>query len=275
MNSDTIWFPETNEKEILYIVKNMKKSVFAGLDRHKEEAKKIDTNTKYSSGYDDSKWRCSNIDRDLSNCQYSYVYKDSCGWNVDIDYRPFDAYSYESGSAERKLVETFCRGWRDEAITKAVMTRLLNEWKRKEKQKEDITETNEQKIAQIIMVLRPHVIQELDLRKAKLQQDPDYDDSKWNYEASRSLDNCTFHYSNKSMLLGDVYWYHPFRLENYEVGSAEYDLIENIRHEDDLDSIKEAAMARLLGEWKEREERIRRKKRIRTNPAHPSTVGRK
>lgn len=132
MNSDTIWFPEINEETILYIVKKMKKSVFTGLDHHKEEAKKSDTKTPYSSGYDDSKWECSNIYRDLSNCQYRYVYKDSCGWNVGIDYRPFDVYSYESGSAERKFVETLCRECKDETIAKVVMTRLLNEWKLKE-----------------------------------------------------------------------------------------------------------------------------------------------
>ena len=45
MNSDTMWLSETDEETISYIVKNMKKSVFTGLDRYKEEAKKSDTNT--------------------------------------------------------------------------------------------------------------------------------------------------------------------------------------------------------------------------------------
>ena len=40
MNSDTIWLSETDEETILYIVKNMKKSVFAGLDHYKTIKKK-------------------------------------------------------------------------------------------------------------------------------------------------------------------------------------------------------------------------------------------
>ena len=131
MDSDTIQLPKTNEEKISYIVKTMKKSVFAGLDRYKDEAKKSDTDKSYSPlGYNDSKWMC-DISRDFSYCKYMYSYNRS-GWSYNIAYHPFDAYSYESGSAERKLVETFCRECRDETIAKAVMTRLLNEWKQKE-----------------------------------------------------------------------------------------------------------------------------------------------
>lgn len=128
MNSDTIQLPKTNEEKISYIVKTMKKSVFAGLDRCKEEAKKKVANSHYSFGYDDLKFDCY-ISRDLSECLYRYNYQ---RWGYDIYCRPFSAYSYESGSAERKLVETLCNECRDETIAKAVMTRLLNEWKQKE-----------------------------------------------------------------------------------------------------------------------------------------------
>lgn len=128
--------------------------------------------------------------------------------------------------------------------------------------KEYIPETKMQKITQVSKVLRPHVFRELDLRKEKIQHDPDYDDSKWSFEAFESLDDCAFHYSDKSTLFGGIYWYYPFRLENYELGSPEYEVIEKIRYGEAADTITKAAMARLLNEWKQKEESACRKKRI-------------
>lgn len=107
-------------------------------------------------------------------------------------------------------------------------------------------EVTAQKIDQIVNVLKPQVFKELDGRKAKMRHETEYDDSKWNCKVFEGLDNCRFHYDNKSTLLGELYLYHPFRLENYEIGSSEYEIVESMRYENE--TVKKSVMETLLRE---------------------------
>lgn len=121
-------------------------------------------------------------------------------------------------------------------------------------------EVTAQKIDQIVNVLKPQVFKELDGRKAKMRHETEYDDSKWNCKVFEGLDNCRFHYDNKSTLLGELYLYHPFRLENYEIGSSEYEIVESMRYENE--TVKKSVMETLLREWCKKEEAARSQERI-------------
>lgn len=121
-------------------------------------------------------------------------------------------------------------------------------------------EVTAQKIDQIVNVLKPQVFKELDGRKAKMRHETEYDDSKWNCKVFEGLDNCRFHYDNKSTLLGELYLYHPFRLENYVIGSSEYEIVESMRYENE--TVKKAVMETLLREWCKKEEAARSQERI-------------
>ena len=125
---------------------------------------------------------------------------------------------------------------------------------------EHLPETNTKKIDQIVNVLKPQVFKELDGRKAKMRHETEYDDSKWNCKVFEGLDNCRFHYDNKSTLLGELYLYHPFRLENYEIGSSEYEIVESMRY--DNETVKKSVMETLLREWCKKEEAARSQERI-------------
>lgn len=125
---------------------------------------------------------------------------------------------------------------------------------------EHLPETNTKKIDQIVNVLKPQVFKELDGRKAKMRHETEYDDSKWNCKVFEGLDNCRFHYDNKSTLLGELYLYHPFRLENYEIGSSEYEIVESMRYENE--TVKKSVMETLLREWCKKEEAARSQERI-------------
>lgn len=127
-------------------------------------------------------------------------------------------------------------------------------------------EVTAQKIDQIVNVLKPQVFKELDGRKAKMGYETEYDDSKWNCKVFEGLDNCRFHYDNKSTLLGELYLYHPFRLENYEIGSSEYEIVENMRYENE--TVKKAVMETLLREWCKKEEAARSQERINERIQH-------
>ena len=129
-----------------------------------------------------------------------------------------------------------------------------------------LPETNTQRIAQIVTVLKPQVFEELDGKKAKMGHETEYDDSKWNYKVSKNLNDCRFSYNNKAAFLGDMYRYYPFRLENYENGSSEYEAVESMRYEDD--AIKKAVMETLLREWCKKEEAARSQKRINERVQH-------
>ena len=131
---------------------------------------------------------------------------------------------------------------------------------------EHLPETNTQKIDQIVNVLKPQVFKELDGRKAKMGYETEYDDSKWNCKVFEGLDNCRFHYDNKSTLLGELYLYHPFRLENYEIGSSEYEIVESMRYENE--TVKKAVMEKLLNEWCKKEEAARSQERINERIQH-------
>ena len=121
-------------------------------------------------------------------------------------------------------------------------------------------EVTAQKIDQIVTVLKPQVFKELDSRKARMGYETEYDDSKWSYKVFGGLDNCSFHYDNKSTFLGELYLYYPFRLENYEIGSSEYEIIENMRYEDE--TVKRSVMEILLREWCKKEEAARSQERV-------------
>lgn len=121
-------------------------------------------------------------------------------------------------------------------------------------------EVTAQKIDQIVTVLKPQVFKELDSRKARMGYETEYDDSKWSYKVFGGLDNCSFHYDNKLTFLGELYLYYPFRLENYEIGSSEYEIIENMRYEDE--TVKRSVMEILLREWCKKEEAARSQERI-------------
>ena len=73
-------------------------------------------------------------------------------------------------------------------------------------------EVTAQKIDQIVNVLKPQVFKELDGRKAKMRHETEYDDSKWNCKVFEGLDNCRFHYDNKSTPFGRTVFVSSFSL---------------------------------------------------------------
>lgn len=131
--SEGLVLPETNEEKIVFIVNTLRESVFEALDLKKEEL----MNEK-NSDYKDSNWTYDTCWSEwywsLGQCNYTYLTS-----HAFATYKPFYAPNYDENSLEWKLVENLCDECRDSTdaknystIAKAVMARLLTEWRQKE-----------------------------------------------------------------------------------------------------------------------------------------------
>lgn len=130
------------EQKVSEIVDALQDHVFQGLDSKKKDL--MDNCTDYS----DSNWSYT-ISKDLSilaNCKYEYNpdnNQSSCDNmsygknNMDAKrnlYYPFNEEKYLSDSPEHhKVVKDLCSNCRNKVVVEAIMRRLLDNWKQKEK----------------------------------------------------------------------------------------------------------------------------------------------
>lgn len=112
---------EVTAQKIDQIVNVLKPQVFKELDGRKA---KIGHETEY----DDSKWNYK-VSKNLNDCRFNYNNKAAFLGDV-YRYYPFRLENYVSGSSENETVESM--RYEDNAIKKAVMEKLLNEWCKKE-----------------------------------------------------------------------------------------------------------------------------------------------
>lgn len=116
------WYKKKTERKVTRIVNTLRKSVFEGLDRKKEEVANAQPD------YNDSNWTYEILPIG-EYCTYKY-YK---GNDMVCMYHPLWKGNYQPGSPECKLLDDIHREW-DPSIMKRVLFTLLNEWCQKEKQ---------------------------------------------------------------------------------------------------------------------------------------------